>query len=481
MNDTNSTENESAVEEGKFPERQAYNKSGWLVTFSSPEYRNIAIKKGTHFMKDPTHGKGGPNSRSNTQVRQEPPVEQKPQQEPETDPDLPTWDDEIDTDARLKKMLGAKYKSVHFPDDPSEEPKSQQQKPNAPVPSPDLEKKEPVDSEKQQRSVNIDNSKKFASDKGWIPTPYGDWRDKDGNTVAVTSMSGEVVPISSTFREELKTSLAEAASRLISDILMEWSIRSPDGLASGHDTEENMKILSTILRENGLEDSLEEGKHPDRQAFNKEGWLVTFPSKEYRDAAIKKGTHSISDPTHGKGGMNLYYKRKGKQKRQTQQAMTQTQATEKPAAPNASQPEAGAVANARETTPAAAGGNDAAPTTSPSSGKAPAAPAKVPAASEKTPMPPEKTQATSEPSVSTEPTSTGSPAIDVPVVTTPPEEYASISKKFAAKKGWMAQPYGEYRDAQGNTVAVVGLSGEVVPVKSNDREEYKLFAEKSKV
>ena len=57
--------------------------------------------------------------------------------------------------------------------------------------------------------------------------------------------------------------------------------------------------------------------------------------------------------------------------------------------------------------------------------------------------------------------------------------YEEISKKFVAQKGWMPTPFGEYRDTQGNPVAVVGLSGEIVPIKNNDREEYKLFAEKN--
>ncbi len=70
---------------------------------------------------------------------------------------------------------------------------------------------------------------------------------------------------------------------------------------------------------------MEEGKYPERQAYNKEGWLVTFPSKEYKDIAIKRGTHFGSDPTHGQGGMNLYYKRRGKQKRNTQQDLTATE------------------------------------------------------------------------------------------------------------------------------------------------------------
>jgi hypothetical protein len=235
---------------------------------------------------------------------------------------------------------------------------------------------------------------------------------------------------------------------------------------------------------------MEEGKYPDRQAFNKEGWLVTFPSKQYRDAAIKKGSHSISDPTHGKGGMNLYYKKKGKQKRQKQQATTQVQpdqpsvkatkpqeptATPASDAPKASmdQKRADRLAQITGQKPSAQSTSTTdKPVTSPK-----AAATKV--SSPETPEEPAASAPSDAPSSGDERTPAEMPAIDVPVATTPPEEYAAVSKKFARQKGWMSEPYGEYRDAEGNTVAVVGLSGEVVPVRSNDREEYKLFAEKN--
>ena len=42
------------VLEGKYPERQAYNTKGILVTFPTPEYKADAIKRGTHFEDDPT-------------------------------------------------------------------------------------------------------------------------------------------------------------------------------------------------------------------------------------------------------------------------------------------------------------------------------------------------------------------------------------------------------------------------------------------
>lgn len=45
------------VEAGKYPERQAYNKNGILVTFPTPQHKQKAIRRRTHFEKDPTKGK----------------------------------------------------------------------------------------------------------------------------------------------------------------------------------------------------------------------------------------------------------------------------------------------------------------------------------------------------------------------------------------------------------------------------------------
>jgi hypothetical protein len=244
--------------------------------------------------------------------------------------------------------------------------------------------------------------------------------------------------------------------------------------------------LTEEIAENLLDTAMfAEGKHPDRQAYNKEGWLVTFPSKEYRDAAIKKGTHAISDPTHGKGGMNLYYKRKGKQKRQTAQATTSVdqqvntgQTVKQPAS----------VAQPINQKTAQTGTPSDVPKDSKPKSQAPEEDLDVDSRSDallkyaaKKLGPTYKGKYSQEPSseAPAAPASAAAPAIDVPVVTTPPEQYSSVSKKFAAKKGWRAEPYGEYRDVEGNTVAVVGLSGEVVPVKSVDRDEYKIFAEKN--
>jgi hypothetical protein len=66
------------VVEGKFPERQAYNKNGILVTFPTPEYKQKAIAKGTHFEKNPT--KGDPNV-----FADDPTTQEKPKAEPTPD------------------------------------------------------------------------------------------------------------------------------------------------------------------------------------------------------------------------------------------------------------------------------------------------------------------------------------------------------------------------------------------------------------
>lgn len=225
-----------------------------------------------------------------------------------------------------------------------------------------------------------------------------------------------------------------------------------------------------------------EGKHPDRQAYNKEGWLVTFPSKEYRDAAIKRNTHSLSDPTHGKGGMNLYYKKRGKQKRMTQQSQS------------------GVDASAQQQTPPPAAPLTQQPTQKEIPTQTQKAPEEKPKAAPEVPQ--KGTDADIKPDDSSLPTtgladqpkSTGGSSVQKPEsppsVSPPAQEkpqppptpptvaYKDITEKFATSKGWESTPYGEWRDKSGNTMAVVSLSGEVTPIKSNDRDELKLFADK---
>lgn len=59
-------------EAGRFPERQAYNKDGILVTFPSKEYRDRAVNKGTHFAENP--------KKSQANIFAEPPADVQPEE-----------------------------------------------------------------------------------------------------------------------------------------------------------------------------------------------------------------------------------------------------------------------------------------------------------------------------------------------------------------------------------------------------------------
>lgn len=288
------------------------------------------------------------------------------------------------------------------------------------------------------------------------------------------------------------------SSKIIESLILECECddRIETGIFEVHNAD-HLVVLSEYMGKHGvpdsiIEDAIEEmavyeGKYPERQAFNKEGWLVTFPSKEYRDAALKKKTHYMSDPTHGQGGMNLYYKKKGKQRRQTAQAVTstspQTVQPPKPSSPTKITPDTGGsepVDMQTKDDGDSGGGMGVGSTTSrgladkPSPDTGPDAEKGKPAVS-----PTEKPDVDSMDKESPD-SKPEVPAIDVPVVTQQPEQYANVSKKFADMKRWVKTPYDEYHDMDGNVAAVVGLSGEAVPIKGTDREEYKLFAEKSK-
>lgn len=290
-------------------------------------------------------------------------------------------------------------------------------------------------------------------------------------------------------------------SKFIEEVLLESALdgRIDDGIIDLKNTG-HIEVIHEILKNKGLEENsidelfesmlAQEGKYPERQAYNKEGWLVTFPSKEYRDAALKRGTHAISDPTHGRGGMNLYYKRRGKQRRQTQQQNTSVGVVQQPTAPT------------RPTAPTA----PTAPTVPTPS------PAPTPIKKATTSQP---TQQSEPPTSDAEPESSpddGQPLSDTeiekikqdaiqtyqnkkpktttqnaPEIATSPEQLQThaasvkknITEKFAQTKGWNPTQFGEWRDKSGQTKAVVSLSGEVTPINANEREELKLFAEKN--
>lgn len=99
---------------------------------------------------------------------------------------------------------------------------------------------------------------------------------------------------------------------LIDTILSEWALRSPSGLCSESLSEEDLECLLETVQDlafdvikdpanfvNEISVISEKGKHPERQAYNKNGLLVTFPTPEYKARAISKGTHFEKNPKAG--------------------------------------------------------------------------------------------------------------------------------------------------------------------------------------
>jgi len=288
-------------------------------------------------------------------------------------------------------------------------------------------------------------------------------------------------------------------STFIQSILLEAAIdrRIPSGVLDISNDEHRMVIAEKLI-DRSIDPNLvlevvnkmalKDGKYPDRQAYNKEGWLVTFPTPEHRLAAIKNKTHFTSDPTHGQGGMNLYYKRKGKQARQQQQDTSETEPVDKkqPAQPATPSAEAGGNQPKVQPTDGDASQADAEATTKPTAtdgsqaksdgdGHASEEASQLPAAGA------DAKTAGGEPIGQTSDASgNGSQSEKTPTEPAQPDTSALIrlTQEFARSKQWTDTPYGDWNDSRGQHVAVTGLDGQIVPIKFTDREELKSFAEK---
>jgi hypothetical protein len=97
---------------------------------------------------------------------------------------------------------------------------------------------------------------------------------------------------------------------LINDICCDGRIK--DGIFDIKNAD-HVFVLQEYLEKSGCDvnyvvdktaNLFEAGRFPERQAYNKDGILVTFPSKEYKDRAVNKGTHFAENPK--KSDSNLF-------------------------------------------------------------------------------------------------------------------------------------------------------------------------------
>ena len=107
--------------EGRYPDRQVYNANGILVTFPTPEYKQKAIERGSHFEQNPKKGQANvfsgdeqPEQPSGQQIEFEPTQPQQIQQTQQQEPQTPKSDDrtpdEKEQDAvAIEKSLTTEY------------------------------------------------------------------------------------------------------------------------------------------------------------------------------------------------------------------------------------------------------------------------------------------------------------------------------------------------------------------------------------
>lgn len=101
--------------------------------------------------------------------------------------------------------------------------------------------------------------------------------------------------------------------RIIEKVLNEVSVdhRLSDGIFDIKNNE-HIGYLCEYLIDKGIDADIvyefvqplmEKGKYPDRQAYNRKGILVTFPTPDYKKEAIRAGTHFEEDPTRGQSNL----------------------------------------------------------------------------------------------------------------------------------------------------------------------------------
>ena len=160
----------NGVLEGKYPERQAYNVKGILVTFPTPEYKANALKAGTHFENDPT--KRAPNvfaaaqqdkaaERSAPAATPDEPAAAAPKPAPTTLPTSAAGPEPTPADTKTPGQSPGKT-----PEQPPEVPPPQTTQ--APQPSPETSEPEPEPTQLPEPEIKSEPEK--TADKNVIKT-----------------------------------------------------------------------------------------------------------------------------------------------------------------------------------------------------------------------------------------------------------------------------------------------------------------------
>jgi hypothetical protein len=269
-------------------------------------------------------------------------------------------------------------------------------------------------------------------------------------------------------------------SKLIDKILRDISLdeRINDGIFT-IDNHEHILVLQEYLMSKGIDEKsvvevtnkMLEGKFPERQAYNKNGILVTFPTPEYKQRALQRGTHFEENPM--KKEPNVSFQQPAGQPAAT--AAQPPTASEQPAEPKQEKPREEPSQLAPATSEPAA---PAAPPAAPAAQTAPSAPEapQVPQATPTAPAVPASVPPTVPAAAPTPPP----PAVPAPVIKTPEQKQAEaeyveklltteISIDEAKKNGWKQTLNGMWYDTSkkvvGKTIYNESLNKQMILVQ----------------
>lgn len=192
------------LDEGNFPERQAYNKDGVLVTFPDAESKKAAIERKSHFENDPTGGAG----------------EADTQDAPEMDDEEEEAEDMFNDYESAEEKIHKKEHSVSFPfnDETDFEFKEREQNEDPAKDvhhvydvltsiKDDIVALKTADSFNKETSIidwdQLHPSILFALKQKWEYDKGGNWYDELNHFRASTDRRGQLDPAKSEDKEEM--------------------------------------------------------------------------------------------------------------------------------------------------------------------------------------------------------------------------------------------------------------------------------------
>jgi hypothetical protein len=299
-------------------------------------------------------------------------------------------------------------------------------------------------------------------------------------------------------------------NKIINFLIRECSIdpRVKNGMFNPF-VQEHMEVLKEFLMVKEFEyetikeftNKIIEGRFPERQAYNKEGFLVTFPTPDYKAKALTSGDYYNYDPTHGKGGMHLVKKASPDKIRSTsdiQDTPIEIKPPENIESPVATPPRKSETPPIQVDIkpPRTQEPQDTAhtqrkiepPKTKPDVTQQIDIPPPASAETERS-LPdiantkdtaaPEQPQASSQKKSEPVEYMTSTPE-GTPLDLTDFSAYKDPSLEWAHNQKWEKRDNGNYYDANGNLRAVVGLDGAAVPATENDRASLRQWIDRKR-